>query len=111
MYKHLKEDEASDNEDGGPSQSDELSFVTFLNKVIEQLRKMCRSNPVHFKQKNLVYNVQLLLVFIVFVAAIIIGATFLNKCNDERMTCIFLIVHGTFGLVVVAIHIFTAVVK
>ena len=90
---------------------DELSFSWFLSKLVKEVRKLCGSDYVFFKQKHLSYHIQLLLTFIMFIVAIVVGSIHLNDCSNERMICIFLIVQGVCGLFVVLIHISAAVAQ
>ena len=87
---------------------DELSFTWFLIKLMEQIRKFWPPNCASFKRQNFFYHAQLLLIFIMFLVAIVAGAVFLNQCNTERMICIFLIVHGVCGIIVVLVHMIAA---
>jgi hypothetical protein len=119
MYKQCEQDEDNvlmmedENCAGGErlASPDELSFTWFLIKVIQQIRKLCPPNYALLKRENLSYYAQLLLMFIMFIVAIVIGAIFLNNCYNEQMICIFLIVHGVCGIVVVLVHMNAAFVK
>jgi hypothetical protein len=106
----MMNDEDSDT-DGRPLESDELSFSWFLIRVRQEIQKLCGPNHALFKRKNISYHVQLLLMFIIFIFATIIGAHYLNDCYNERMICIFLIVQGVCGLIVVLVHISAAIVR
>ncbi len=92
-------------------ESNALSFPWFLIRVVQGIRKLFGLNHALFKRKNISYYVQLSFTFIVFVVATGIGAIYLNECSDERMICIFLIVQGVCGLVVVLVHTTAAVVE
>lgn len=87
---------------------DDLSFTWFLIKAMQQIRKCQPPNYTLLQRKNLSYYTQISVVFMLFFVAIIIGAVFLNQCHDERMLCVFLIVHGVCGIVVILIHIAVA---
>ena len=103
-------DEDSDTDDR-PLERNELSFSWFLMKVVQEMRQLGGSNHALFQRKNFSYHVQLLFAFIIFMVATIVGAIYLNNCYNERMICIFLIVQGVCGLVVVLVHIIAAIVK
>lgn len=91
-----------------PADPDELSFTWFLIKVMEQTPKFWPPNYTFLKRQHFSYHAQLLLVFIMFIVAIIVGAIFLNQCNNEQMICIFLVVHGVCGIIVVLVHMTVA---
>jgi hypothetical protein len=90
---------------------DELSFAWFLLQMIQHIRKLRRPNFALLKRENFSYYAQLLLIFFMFIVAIVTGAVFLNHCYNERMICIFLIVHGVCGIIVVLVHMIAAFVE
>ena len=87
---------------------DDLSFTWFLIKAMQQIRKFRPPNYTLLQRNNFSYYAQLSLVFVLFLVAIVIGAVFLNQCQDEQTICLFLIVHGVCGIVVVLVHIAVA---
>ena len=121
MYTQCKQDDENELIDEAEAEifidveksihENELSFSWFLIKILQQIRKLCPPNYTFLKHENLSYYAQLLLVFIIFIVAIFIGGIFLNDCSQERMICIFLIVHGSCGMVIVLIHIISAFIK
>ncbi len=119
MYKQCEQDDENvlmmedENSTAGEKLAgpDELSFAWFLIKLIQQIRKLCPPNYALFKQEGLSYYAQLLLIFLMFIVAIVIGAVFLNDCYNEQMICIFLIVHGVCGIVVILVHMTAAFVR
>lgn len=104
------EDEDSDGVHE-PVQVDELSFSWFLIKVVHEVQKLCRSDCAFLTRKDISYHVQLLLAFVIFIVAIVIGSIYVNICFNERMICVFLIVQGSCGLFVVFVHISAAVAE
>jgi len=119
MYKQCEQDDEdvltmNDEKSIGAerlAEPDELSFTWFLIKVIQEIRKWYPPNFAFLKRENLPYYVQLLLIFIMFIIAIVIGAVFLNSCYNERMVCIFFIVHGVCGIVVILVNMTAAFLK
>lgn len=90
---------------------DELTFTWFFTRVVQKISKLCGTNHALFQRKHISYHIQLIITFVLFIATIIVGAIYLNNCYTERMICIFLIVQGVTGLVVVLVHIFAAIVE
>ncbi|UJR16627.1 hypothetical protein I4U23_003527 [Adineta vaga] len=100
----LEEEEEDADTIQMPVKPDDLSFSWFLLKVVEEGRKFCQLDNISVKRKDLSYHAHLLLAFIIFLVAMIIGSVHLNGCSNERMICIFLIVQGVCGLCIVFVH-------
>lgn len=119
MYKECEQDDDNvfimENEnttyDETLTTPDELSFPWFLIKAIQKTRNLHPPDYTRLKQVNISYYAQLLFISIMFVVAIIIGAIFLDRCQTERMICIFLIIHGSVGGAIAVVHITAAIVK